>query len=195
METKHAGGRPLIFKTVEELQEKIQAYFDDCKPHPEEHIVYRWKKKIEMKRMRDVEKGGMIMKEVEVDDLSQRPDEETQWHITQPKVMTVSALAVWLGTSRETLIDYGSGKYDEKALDADTRLKFSDTIKEAKDLIESQWEERLVGSNVTGVIFNLKNNYKWQDKTEQEITNPDGSMNPYANLNEDELRALAEAKD
>lgn len=193
METKHAGGRPLLFDTVEALQEKIQAYFDDCQPHPEQIVVYKWKKKTEVRRMRDTEKGGMIQKEVEVDDFSQRPDEEMQWHISSQKIMTVSALAVWLGTSRETLIDYGSGKYDEKALDADTKLKFSDTIKEAKDLIESQWEERLVGSNVTGVIFNLKNNWNWADKTEQEITNPDG-YNPYANLSEDELRLLAEAK-
>lgn len=181
METKHAGGRPLLFETVEALQEKIQAYFDDCSPHPEQRVIYKWKKKIEVKRMRDIEKGGMIQKEVEVNDYSQRPDEEIEWHITEPKIMTVSALAVFLGTSRETLINY-----QEKP-------EFFDTIKEAKDLIESQWEARLVGSNVTGVIFNLKNNWSWADKTEQEITNPDG-YNPYANLSEDELRALAEKK-
>lgn len=27
----HAGGRPLLFKTVQELEKKIQAYFDLCK--------------------------------------------------------------------------------------------------------------------------------------------------------------------
>lgn len=182
MDTKHAGGRPLLFQDVEELQKKIQAYFDDCAPHPEQRIIYKWKKKIEVRRVRDLEKGGMIRKEFEVDDYSQRPDEEMEWHITEPKIMTVSALAVWLGTSRLTLINY-----QEKP-------EFINTIKEAKDLIESQWEARLNGSNVTGVIFNLKNNWGWQDKTEQEITNPDGSMSPYASLSEEELRALAEAK-
>jgi len=182
MDTKHAGGRPLLFETVEDLQKKIQAYFDDCKPHPEERVIYRWKQKDVQKRVRDEKTGKLVTKTVKEDDLTQRPDEEMQWHITQPKVMTVSALAVFLGTSRETLINY-----QEKP-------EFFDTIKEAKDLIESQWEAKLDGSNVTGVIFNLKNNWKWADKTEQEITNPDGSMNPYANLSEDELRALAEAK-
>lgn len=181
METKHAGGRPLLFETAEDLQDKIRAYFEDCQPHPEQIVVYKWKKKTEMKRMRDTEKGGMIMREVEVDDLSQPPDEELQWQISKPKVMTVSALAVFLGTSRETLINYNE------------RPEFFDTIKEAKDIIESHWERKLDGSNVTGVIFNLKNNWKWADRTEQEIINPDG-LNPYAGLSEEELRALAEAK-
>ena len=30
MEGKHPGGRPLLFKSPEELQEKIEAYFDKC---------------------------------------------------------------------------------------------------------------------------------------------------------------------
>lgn len=181
---KHAGGRPLLFETVEELQEKIQAYFDDCKPHPEERVVYRWKQKDVQKRVRDDKTGKMVTKTVKEDDHSQRPDEEMQWRISEPKTMTISGLAVFLDTSRETLINYQE------------RPEFFDTIKEAKDIIENHWEQRLDGSNVTGVIFNLKNNWKWADKTEQEITNPDGSLNnPYANLTEDELRALADAKE
>ena len=31
-----------------------------------------------------------------------------------------------------------------------------------------------VGKNAAGVIFNLKNNYGWRDKTEQELTGKDG---------------------
>jgi len=31
-------------------------------------------------------------------------------------------------------------------------------------------EQKLYGNAVTGVIFNLKNNFGWQDKTEQEVT-------------------------
>jgi len=182
MDTKHAGGRPLLFETVEELQTKIQAYFDDCLPHPEEVIIYKWKQKDVERRVRDEKTGKLVMKTFQEDDHSQRPDTESEWRISLPKIMTVSGLAVFLGTSRETLIDYAG------------RPEFSDTIKEAKDLIQSQWEERLVGSNVTGVIFNLKNNWKWQDKTEQEITNPDGSMNPFSDsrISIEDLEALAE---
>ena len=184
MDEKHAGGRPLLFETVEELQEKIQAYFDDCSPHPEERVVYKWKQKDVERRVRDDKTGKMVTKTFKEDDYSQRPDEEMQWHITEQKVMTVSSIAVFLNTSRLTLINYSE------------KPEFINTIKEAKDIIEASWEKRLEGSNVTGVIFNLKNNWKWQDKTEQEITNPDGSLtNPYAQLSEDELRALAEAKD
>ena len=178
---KHAGGRPLLFETVEELQEKIQAYFDDCKPHPEETVIFRWKKKDVQKRVRDDKTGKIVLKTVQEDDFSQRPDEETQWHISQPKIMTISSLAVFLKTSRRTLINY-----QEKD------GEFFHTIKEAKDIIEAQWEDRLVGSNVTGVIFNLKNNYDdWHDKQEQVISNPDGTMNPYAKLSDEELKTLA----
>lgn len=180
METKHAGGRPLLFETVEELQGKIQAYFDDCAPHPEQIVTYKWKQKDVQKRVRDDKTGKIVTKTVQENDYSQRPDEEMIWHISEPKVMTVSALAVFLGTSRLTLINYSE------------KPEFINTIKEAKDLIESHWEKKLDGSNVTGVIFNLKNNWKWQDKTEQEITSPDGSLSPYANLTEEQLVKLAE---
>jgi len=40
-------------------------------------------------------------------------------------------------------------------------------------------------------IFNLKNNYNWKDKTEQELSNPDGTLRPYSALKVDELRKLA----
>jgi len=28
--TKHAGGRPLKFQSIDDLQKKIDAYFDSC---------------------------------------------------------------------------------------------------------------------------------------------------------------------
>lgn len=179
METKHAGGRPLLFNTVEELQTKIQAYFDDCKPHPEQRVIYKWKQKDVQRRVRDDKTGKLVTKTFQENDYSQRPDEETEWAISEPQIMTVSALAVFLGTSRETLINY------------QVKPEFFDTIKEAKDIIEAQWEKRLEGSNVTGVIFNLKNNWKWEDRSQSELTNPDGSLNPYADLTEEQLRKLA----
>lgn len=107
MESKNVG-RPLKFKTVEELQQKIDDYF---------------------KKM----------------------DEEK-------KPYTITGLALALDTTRRTLLDY-----EEK--DA-----FSHTIKRAKLICENFAEESLFTSkNVTGPIFNLKNNYGWVDK--QEIIN------------------------
>ncbi len=57
-------------------------------------------------------------------------------------------------STRDLLIDY---------TDKD---EFSDTIKKAKARVEAFNEQRLFGNNVTGVIFNLKNNFGWKDKTE-----------------------------
>lgn len=69
---------------------------------------------------------------------------------------TVTGLASALDMTREGLIHYS--KKDQ----------FTDTIKKAKDKIAIALEQRLYGNNVTGVIFNLKNNYGWKDKTETE---------------------------
>jgi hypothetical protein len=67
--------------------------------------------------------------------------------------LTISGLALALDTSRQTLLDY-----EEKA-------EYSDTIKRAKLKIENWTEEQLFTSKgVAGVIFNLTNNFGWQNK-------------------------------
>lgn len=106
----HPGGRPLKFKSVEDLEELIQGYFVDC----------------------DQEK----------------------------KPYTITGLALWLDTSRETLINY------------EERPEFFDAIKRAKSKCENWIEENALTNKVnpTTAIFNLKNNYGWKDKTEQDIT-------------------------
>lgn len=109
--------RPLLFENAEELQKKIDAYFESC------HIT------------------------------------DDKGVITQIRPYTVSGLAVALDTSRQTLINYESKEL------------FFDTIKKAKDIIENWTEEQLYRSTqVTGVIFNLKNNYEWKDKTEMDLS-------------------------
>jgi hypothetical protein len=73
---------------------------------------------------------------------------------------TVTGLALALGMSRQDLINYQS------------RDEFFDTIKQAKQAVEEFNESRLItGNSVAGVIFNLKNNFNWKDKTEQEVSN------------------------
>lgn len=70
-------------------------------------------------------------------------------------IPTISGLALWLGTNRQTLINY------------EEREEFFDTIKRAKATIEAFNEQMLFsGKNVTGVIFNLKNNFRWRDEVE-----------------------------
>ena len=76
------------------------------------------------------------------------------------QIPTISGLAVALDTSRQTLINY------------EERWEFFDTIKRAKQFIESLIEEwALMNSlNPTSAIFNLKNNFNRKDKTEVDQT-------------------------
>lgn len=74
------------------------------------------------------------------------------------KPPTVSGLAYHLDIDRRTITNYEN--IDE----------FFPTIKRAKTRIEAFLEERLYQGQCTGVIFNLKNNYKWQDKFEGKLT-------------------------
>lgn len=102
----HAGGRPLLFKSPEELEAKINAYFAECKE--------------------------------------------------QGRPLTVSGLAYSLDIDRRTLVNYSN------------KDEFFPTIRKARAMVELSLEEKLVSSNgmVTGMIFNLKNNFGWMDKQE-----------------------------
>lgn len=73
---------------------------------------------------------------------------------------TITGLALWLDTNRETLLNY------------EERPEFFDTIKRAKLRCENWVEKGLLKNqvNATAGIFNLKNNYGWKDKTETDIT-------------------------
>lgn len=181
--TKASRGRPLLFNTAEELKERIEAYFNDCLSHPEEVTEYKYHTKEETYTVTN-RKGEEETKTRELDDYEREPYAVKRWRISMPKTPTVTGLALFLDTSRQTLINYEENK---------DHPEFFDTIKKAKDLIENHWEQMLQGNNVTGVIFNLKNNYQWADRTEQEIYNPDGSLSPYAGVKDEELRAIIEA--
>lgn len=170
----HAGGRPLKFKTPEELQERIDAYFADCDPHPELQVKYEYHQKITERKLPNGD-----TEEIEVNDYTKMPYEVQEWGISGQKPYTITGLANFLETSRLTLINY------------EMKPQFINTVKAAKARVEQYWENLLIGSNATGPIFNLKNNYGWKDKTESEITNPDGSLNPYNALTAKELRKLA----
>ena len=86
-----------------------------------------------------------------------------QYCVNKEKRPTISGLALELGMTTQTLRQY------------EQKDKFSSTIKQAKQIVESNWEERLFSGGCTGAIFWLKNNAKgWHDKTEQELTGKDG---------------------
>mgnify|MGYP006921309821 CR=1 FL=1 len=124
-------GRPPKYKTVKELQLLIDAYFESC-----------WAQKIDM--------FGNLMYFKENGKKTKRPV------MIQIKPYTITGLALSIGTTRETLLDYQA------------KNQFSDTIKRAKDACQNYAEESLfVGKNPAGAIFNLKNNYgQWKDKQE-----------------------------
>lgn len=128
-------GRPLKFKTVDELREKIDEYFASC-----------WTQKIDMFG------NPLFVKDAK----GKKTDQPI---LVQFKPYTITGLAVFLDTSRETLLNYES------------KGEFFDTIKKAKEKIYAYAEEFLYsGKNPTGAIFNLKNNWGWQDKTEVDHT-------------------------
>ncbi len=141
----NSEGRPLKFKSVAILQKKIDAYFAECDPHVveiTEHVEARGKD------------GTLLKDEHGLNYLVEVAHKKK----TKQIPYTITGLAVALGTSRETLINY------------ENKEQFFDTIKASKTRIENFTEQMLFGPSPTGTIFNLKNNYGWKDKTEQEAS-------------------------
>lgn len=79
---KHPGGRPLKYKTVAELDQAINAYFDECDPHVAKRMVETGTKADgdRMFELRNV--------------------------MTEQKPYTVSGLARAMGIDRDTLVNY-----------------------------------------------------------------------------------------
>lgn len=75
---------------------------------------------------------------------------------------TVAGLAYALDLSRQGLLEY------------EDKGEFSDTVKKAKQRIAIALEQKLYGQTVTGIIFNLKNNFGWKDQSQQELTGANG---------------------
>lgn len=121
-------------------------------------------------------KRGRPKKYTEIDVMQQKIDEYFKKCDENNKPYTMSGLALALDMDRRSLLNYS--KNDEFFL----------TIKKARNKVETYVEERLFYPNATGVIFNLKNNFNWEDK--QELNHSGNINNPYANLSEKELRKL-----
>lgn len=105
------AGRPMKYKTPEEMQAAIDAYFAQC-------------------------------------------DDDN------PPLM--AGLAYHLDMTTESLRNYRD------------RDEFFGIVKRAKQRVEIAVEKKLHGPACTGSIFWLKNNAGYRDKTEQELSGPDG---------------------
>ena len=105
------AGRPLKFKTADELQEAIDAYFASC-------------------------------------------------NADNPPL--ISGLAYHLDMTTHSLRNY------------EERDEFFTIVKRAKQRIEMAFERNMHSGSCTGSIFWLKNNAGYRDKTEQELSGPDG---------------------
>ena len=133
-------GRPLKFETVEELQKQIDKYFRSIRK-------IKWADEIQR------DKDGNILKDIN-DKQIKKP---IKYYYNEP-YPTITGMAVFLNTSRETLMDY------------EGRKDFSDTIKHAKDKIQASYEQSLLIRGNAGDIFALKN-FGWVDKHEIEQKN------------------------
>lgn len=80
-------GRPLLFRSPEELELKIQSYFDYCDPHiSTRHAVF------------ELSDGSVTIRRIE--------------YMTEQLPYTVSGLARSLRTSRRTLLNYQNKNQD-----------------------------------------------------------------------------------
>ena len=108
---KNSIGRPRLYKTVEELQQRIDDYFRTC-------------------------------------DKFQRP-------------YTITGLALYLDMDRKTLLRYEKEYEDE----------FCHTITRAKERVQEFVECCLFKKGISqGVIFNLKNNFGWEESQKMDAT-------------------------
>jgi len=103
--------------------------------------------------------GGQPKKFKTVKAMSDKIDEYFAMCDAKPRPYTVITLCLFLDLTRETLLQY-------QKLEG-----YSDAILRAKTMIEGYAEDCLyTAKNPTGIIFNLKNNWKWVDKTEVATT-------------------------
>jgi hypothetical protein len=140
----HPGGRPLKYGNVEELRKRIDAYFDSLWEEDWRPIT---------------DKQGLIVEWVQQKDKDGNPLMKLK---EQP---TITGLAMYLDTSRETLINYQA------------RDQFFEIIKKAKDLCE-YWTEKDASNGTINYalgIFKLKN-YGWVDKVEISNSSDDSKL-------------------
>lgn len=84
----------------------------------------------------------------------------------------ITGVALYLDTTRETLLDYESGNRDLQPSSEEydnTIPLFSDTVKWIKQKVQMSYESGLRKNGRAGDIFGLKN-FGWRDKIETDVT-------------------------
>src|SRR5439155_9847238 len=99
---KHAGGRPLKFDNVAELEKRIEAYFKECDREEDSRIFKHGKEVLE--KIPTIEKGKRVLKKRIVcsvcrQELWSRGCMLVSGALKLKKPYTVTGLAVWLDTS------------------------------------------------------------------------------------------------
>lgn len=135
-------GRPFKYTDPAELRLKIQNYFDGCDPHLEKRLVDNGVNT----------RGEAIFTTREV--------------LTKQIPYTITDLALALGVSRATLVNYRKPDHWANAdISEETKQELLFTIYEAIQKIEGFNERALHKPGVAnGVKFNLTNNFGWVDK-------------------------------
>lgn len=139
-EEKRRPGQPKKFKSAAEMQKQIDDYINSCFA---DRIV------------RD-KNGAAVLNE----------EGQPIYEREQVEPLTITGLALALGTNRMTLLNY-QNEYEEE---------FFYPIARAKTIIENYAEKQLyLAKSANGPAFNLKNNYGWVDKQEID-TNHSGNI-------------------
>ena len=149
-------GRPLKFESPEELLKKAEEYFLSLQDDAYRYVPAYDKNGKELynrgKWVAVLDRHGNIQKE-----WKKRP--------------TITGLALYLDTSRETLMNYQA------------REEFFDAVKKVKDMIENYYEE--IDYNPALKIFSLKQ-FGWTDKQEIESTNKNVNIE-LSNMEDEQL--------
>lgn len=153
VETEYKAGRPFLFTDPKDLALKIQAYFDECDPH----VVTR------MQESGYNNEGKTIFLQREA--------------LTEQVPYTITGLALALGVSRRTLLDYRKYEHYSDDIAPEVRQELILTIEGAYQKVEAYNERALHRNGIAnGIKFNLSNNFGWVDKQVVETRSPEEDL-------------------
>ena len=160
-----AIGRPRDYKTVAAMRKKINNYFKSITitRNMTERVIDGY----ELDEFGKEDKTKPIYKSVPVLNNLKEPI-TYQEYVEKPSIIR---MCLYLEIDRGTLIYYENNPIKDE--EGNITQQFSHTIKKARDKIEAYKADQLdrVQGQVTGIIFDLKNNHGWVDKTENVNTN------------------------